>query len=224
MKKAVIIAGGGSGKRMGLEIPKQFALIGGKPVLYYTLKVFYEYDANVPIFLVLPADHIEHWRKLVDEHKVAIPHTIVQGGETRYHSVKNGLSVIEQSDVVAIHDAVRPLINAAFLDKLFQVAMENGSAVPVISMVDTIRFIEPSKNHVLDRSHIYAVQTPQVFRFDWLKNAYHKSYSKEITDDAMLVEQAGYRLTFTDGLKYNIKLTTPEDLLIVESIIKLQNS
>lgn len=222
MKTAVIIAAGGTGKRMGLNYPKQFALVYNKPVLFYTLAAFSRFDSDMRIILVLPSAYIDEWKKMVSDYAIDISHEIVEGGETRYHSVKNGLSFLGNCDIVAIHDAVRPLITISWLQHLFQTAKEHGTAIPVLPMVDTIREITTSYQRVLDRSKIFAVQTPQVFRYDWIKQAYMQPFDEQITDDSMLVEQAGYKLSFVSGLKYNIKLTTPEDLFICKHLIAHQ--
>lgn len=212
MKKAVIIAAGGKGIRMNSNIPKQFNLLQQKPILFYTIEAFFKYSKEVYIVLALPKNHISNWLKLTKEHSFNIPHCIVEGGDTRYNSVKNALEKITNYDIIAVHDAVRPFITNEFLQKLYSTAEEKGTAIPVIQVNETVREITNSQNKVLNREHIFLIQTPQVFNKDWLLKAYELPYSQEITDDAMLVEKAGYNLTFVEGLKYNIKITTPDDL------------
>ncbi len=221
MKRVVILAAGGKGLRMDADIPKQFILFNNKPVLFHTIEAFFKFDQNISIIIVLPDNYLNYWQKLVSDFSFDVPHKVVTGGETRYNSVKNALSFVENFDLVAVHDAVRPFITSIFLQKLFYVAQKNGSAVPIVSVSDTIREINESQTKVLRRENIFMVQTPQVFFKEWLINAYNIQYSDEITDDAMLLEKAGYKLTFVEGLKYNIKITTPEDLFLANCISKL---
>lgn len=219
MKKAVVIVAGGLGTRMKHTLPKQFIEINSKPILFYTLEQFYSYDNKMLIVLVLPEDYIVLWKKLVAELSFEIPHTICIGGKTRYHSVKNGLKMIEKADYVAIHDGVRPFITPDFIDKLFCEAKRNGCAVPVKAINETIRKITNKCTEVLNRNELFLIQTPQIFKKEWLDKAYELPYNEIITDDATLIEQAGYKLHFTEGLLYNIKITTPEDIELAKSFL-----
>ncbi|MCX7861904.1 MAG: 2-C-methyl-D-erythritol 4-phosphate cytidylyltransferase [Bacteroidales bacterium] len=222
MKKAVIIAAGGHGIRMGLEKPKQFLIIHNKPLLVHTLEVFKKYDDSIDIVLVLPSQFMDYWNELIMKYPQNANCKIVVGGETRYHSVKNGLSMLTDQELIAVHDSVRPLIDGRFIEYLFNTARDKGSAIPVFPAIDTIREITDSGSRVLNRSNIFTVQTPQVFKREWLEQAYQQPYNNQITDDSMLVEMAGFKLTFVNGLKYNIKLTTPEDVIIIESLLQNQ--
>lgn len=219
MKKAAILVAGGLGKRMNYALPKQFLELKGKPILFYTLEVFYAYDPEIEIIVVLPEVYFIFWKELIISHKIEIPHKLVAGGDTRYQSVKNGLSKIENTTIVAIHDGVRPFITPSFIGRLFEDAEKFGSAVPIKPVTETVRRINNEKHNVLPRPEIFLVQTPQVFMKDWLDKAYTIPYSESITDDAMLIEQAGFPLHFSEGLNYNIKITTPEDLKWAEKQI-----
>jgi|YNPMSStandDraft_1061717.scaffolds.fasta_scaffold02236_3 2-C-methyl-D-erythritol 4-phosphate cytidylyltransferase len=218
MKKAVIIAAGGKGLRMNSDIPKQFLITNNKPILFYTIEAFFKFDKEIFLVLALPEDYVNYWFKLIKDFSFEIPHKVVLGGETRYHSVKNALNFVDNFELIAVHDAVRPFITTDFLQKLFTTAQEKGSAIPILRASDTIREINKSQNKILNREHIFMVQTPQVFLKDWLFKAYDIAYSQEVTDDAILIEKAGYKLTFVEGLKYNIKITTPEDLFVVNCL------
>ncbi len=218
MKKAVVIVAGGMGTRMKHALPKQFMEIDSRPILFYTLEQFYAYDGEMQIVLVLPEAHIVLWKELVAALDFEIPHLVCIGGETRYHSVKNGLEMIEKADYVAIHDGVRPFITPDFIDKLFIEAKHKGCAVPVKAVNETIRKITDEHTEVLKRHELFLIQTPQVFKKEWLDKAYDLPYNETITDDAILVEQAGYKLHFTEGLLYNIKITTPEDMELAKSV------
>ena len=220
MKRAIVIVAGGSGKRMGTDIPKQFLIVGGKPVLASTIERFHTYDAQMQIVLVLPQSQIAYWHKLTAEYHIDIKHQIVSGGETRFHSVKNGLSAIKDADVVGVHDGVRPLVSTATIDRCFDSATQHGSAVPVMPSVESVRFVdENGTSHAVDRARVRMVQTPQVFRYDILTNSYQQPYSDLFTDDASVVEAAGYTITLVDGNKENIKLTTPDDLVYAEMLM-----
>ncbi len=220
MKRAAIIAAGGKGTRMNSAIPKQFLQLLNKPIIFHTIEAFYSFDHSIQLIVVLPEAQQSYWQNLLATHKFLIPHQVVSGGETRYHSVKNGLALAQDADVIAIHDAVRPLIHSQFLERLFAIAEEKGSAIPVLQTTDTIRQIKDNETMVLDRTTIYAVQTPQVFIKEWLLKAYTLPYKDHITDDAMLVEIAGFKLTFTEGLKTNIKITTSEDILLASCLLQ----
>jgi len=220
MNKAIIIAAGGVGKRMNLGIPKQFINIAGKPILIHTLEIFYEYDPFIEIFLVLPKNYINEGKKILTDYNNKFKVTFVEGGETRYHSVKNALKKAEKFEIIAIHDAVRPFINAQFLSRLIKTAEENGSAVPVIKVSDTIKEITDNHVRLINRDNVYLLQTPQVFKKEWLLKAYETPYNESITDDSTLLEKNGYKLTYVEGLRYNIKITTQEDLLIADYLIK----
>ncbi|NSW46332.1 MAG: 2-C-methyl-D-erythritol 4-phosphate cytidylyltransferase [Bacteroidales bacterium] len=219
MKNAAIIVAGGMGKRMNNALPKQFLQLKGKPILFYTMEHFYNYDSNIEIILVLPEPYFALWKELLYQYSFTIPHKLVYGGQTRYHSVKNGLSAIDDAHFIAIHDGVRPFITPAFIAKLFDEAQEFGSSVPVIPVNETVRRITSTESKVLNRNEIFLVQTPQVFKTKWLEKAYEQPYDEFITDDAMLVEKANYSIYFSEGLKNNIKITTPDDLDLAEKLM-----
>lgn len=212
MKKYVLIVAGGKGLRMGHDLPKQFIPIGGKPLLMHTLNVFYQWDAEAELLLVLPESHQSYWRLLCEELNFTVEHKVINGGETRFHSVLNGLSQIKEPGVIAVHDGVRPFVNADVISACFAKAVIAGAAIPVVPIVDSIRKIEGEKSFAVDRNLYRAVQTPQVFVSDFLLAAYKQPYSESFTDDASVVEAAGGRIELVDGNKENIKITTSADL------------
>ena len=220
MKKYVIIVAGGKGERMNADLPKQFLPIGNKPILMHTLAAFYGYDPLASIILVLPGTQFPFWQKLCEEYHFTIPHLLAEGGETRFHSVKNGLSLVTEDSLVAVHDGVRPFVNKTTMHRCFDSAELNGSGIPVIELVDSIRYIDETGNKSVNRSNYRLVQTPQVFQSTLLKEAYQQEYTPRFTDDASVVEALGKKVQLVEGNKKNIKITTPFDLEVAEVILK----
>jgi 2-C-methyl-D-erythritol 4-phosphate cytidylyltransferase len=219
MQKYAIIVAGGSGTRMKSELPKQFIKLAGKPILMHTLEAFH-FD-NIQIILVLPKSQIPYWKELVDEHQFKIPHNIIAGGEQRFHSVKNGLSSIKADDgLVAIHDGVRPLIKRQIISESFEQAKRAGNAIASIQLKDSIRSITPHANQQEDRTNFRLIQTPQTFKIQLIKRAFEQEYTPSFTDDASVLEQAGHSINLIEGDYKNIKITTPEDLLVAETLLK----
>ncbi len=223
MTKTVIIVAGGSGSRMKADVPKQFILLNGRPLLMYTIDVFYNYDKTIEIILVLPKKHIDYWKSLVKEYNYSVPHIIIEGGEERYYSVKNGLNIVK-NDLVAIHDAVRPFVNNNVIKEAFDIAEEKGNAIPVIPVNESVRVIINDENKILNRNNIVLIQTPQCFKTDLIKKAYSTPYKPEFTDDASVLEAMGAKIYLTKGNEMNIKITKPLDLLIAEAIIANQQT
>ena len=223
-EKYTIIVAGGKGLRMGKDIPKQFLALAGRPVLFHTLEVFYRYDPKIRIILVLPQEQEVYWKKLCRERSMTIPHQVVAGGETRFHSVKNALDVIPENVLVAVHDGVRPLVSENLLEKAFETAEEKGGAYPVIPLTDSLRYYtEDNKKEsvAVDRSAYCLVQTPQIFCSEILKEAYKQDPEKSFTDDVSVVEAMDhFSPEMIDGEKENLKITTPIDLIIAEAILK----
>jgi 2-C-methyl-D-erythritol 4-phosphate cytidylyltransferase len=221
LKKYVIIVAGGSGKRMESVVAKQFICIGDVPILMRTINTFHDYLKEIEIVLALPAMHIEQWNKLCEKHKFSIPHKTVIGGETRFHSVKNGLSSIPDEDcLIAIHDGVRPFVSKKIIDDVFMCAEKNGTAIPCVHVNDSIRIMENGNTKPFDREFIYAVQTPQCFHGNMIKKAYEQDYQESFTDDATVVENTGIRIHLVEGSRENIKITTPLDLTIAVALLK----
>jgi 2-C-methyl-D-erythritol 4-phosphate cytidylyltransferase len=220
-KKYVIIVAGGKGSRMGTDVPKQFLLLHGKPVLMHAMEAFYNYDSAMQIILVLPAEQKSYWRGLCKEHNCKIKHQTANGGETRFHSVKNGLKLVKEDSLVAVHDAARPLVSQELIAVLFQTAEEKKAAYPAISVADTLRrLIINGSSKIMDRSKFYRVQTPQVFSSKILIHAYKSKYSEKFTDDVSVVETRRLcKPVMVEGSNENIKITTPIDLVIAEAII-----
>jgi len=228
MEKYVIIVAGGKGLRMGADLPKQFIPIGGKPVLMYTMQAFYDWDPTIELILVLSEEHQEYWKMLCKELNNRISHHIVNGGNTRFHSVKNALDYLSEElgisperkkkGWIAVHDGVRPFPAGEVINNCFNSAEQVGNAVPVIPIVDSIRVITEEGSYPVDRSELYAVQTPQVFHSDILMNAYLQEYSPGFTDDASVVEAYGTNIHIVPGNRENIKITTPFDLLVAKAI------
>ena len=219
MQKYAIIVAGGSGTRMKSELPKQFIKLAGKPILMHTLEAFH-FD-NIQIILVLPESQIPYWKELVDEHQFKIPHNIIAGGEQRFHSVKNGLSSIKADDgLVAIHDGVRPLIKRQIISESFEQAKRTGNAIASIQLKDSIRSITPHANQQEDRTNFRLIQTPQTFKIQLIKRAFEQEYTPSFTDDASVLEQAGHSINLIEGDYKNIKITSPEDLLVAETLLK----
>lgn len=217
----VIIVAGGKGLRMGSDIPKQFLPVGGTPVLMRTVNRFLEYDSALNVVLVLPREQHEYWQKLCCEYSFTAHYAIACGGETRFHSVKNGLDTISSSacGVVAVHDGVRPFPTIEVIRRCYDTARETGAAVPVVPIVETLRHIEPSGvTRTVPRSEFRLVQTPQTFDLQLLKRAYTQPYRPTFTDDASVVESLGYPITLVEGNRENIKLTTPFDLKVAEML------
>ena len=219
MKRYAVIVAGGSGTRMGAEIPKQFIEVGGRPILMHTLEVFKRFDEDIQIILVLPESQIGYWKNLCDSFKFNIPHKLTKGGETRYHSVKNGLSLIRESGIVGVHDGVRPFVSVATLKKTYETAGKLGNAVPVTDAFESVRQVTYSGNKALDRSSVKLVQTPQVFTSEQIFRAYEQPYRNTFTDDASVAEAAGFTINLVPGNRENIKITTPFDLKTAEMLL-----
>jgi len=208
----VIIVAGGLGQRMGNTVPKQFLLLNGKPIVFYSIQPFMDFDPGIQLVIVLPKEHITTWQSLCKKYCFHVEHTVVEGGETRYHSVKNGLVFVRDSEWIAVHDSVRPFTDKKFIEHCFTEAKKIGSAVPAVEVNETVREILGMGSHPLRRSRIRLIQTPQVFSCKMLKEAYQVPYDESFTDDSSVVEAAGNKIYLTEGLKDNIKITTLEDL------------
>lgn len=218
--RSVIIVAGGKGLRMGSDLPKQFIPVAGKPVLMRTIEAFHSYDSNIDIILVLPYSHHVYWKELCANYHFGIPHTIAMGGETRFHSVKNGLGLIN-GGIVAIQDGVRPFASKEMIARCFDAAKRYHAVIPVIDSTDSLReMIGGTKSRIIDRSGIRLVQTPQVFHTDILKKAYETEFKDTFTDDASVVEAMGIDVHLVKGEVTNIKITTPLDLKIGELIVR----
>lgn len=220
MKKNVIIVAGGKGLRMGNDLPKQFIPIGGKPVLMRTIEAFYRFDQDINIILVLPVSHQDYWKSLCEEYNFSIEHLIANGGETRFHSVKNGLALVADG-LVGVQDGVRPFGSVEMIKRCFDAAREYPAVIPVIDSTDSLReVVDEDKSRIVDRSKIRLVQTPQVFDVNVLKKAYQTDFKETFTDDASVVEAMGVNVHLVKGEVTNIKITTPLDLKIGELIIR----
>lgn len=221
MKKTVIITAGGIGKRMGTKLPKQFLLINGKPILWLTLKRFHDYDADLELIITLPEDWRDYWQNVCENYD-NIPHQIVSGGVERYHSIKNALS-IATGELIAIHDGVRPFVNTYTLNNCFKLAEEKGSAIPCLPLKESLRKKTNGSSNAVDRSHYISVQTPQVFKQEIITKAYCVDFSKDITDDASLLEKTGLEVHTCMGNEENIKITSKSDLLWAEVYSKVND-
>ena len=215
MKAYAIIVAGGKGLRMGGDVPKQFLPINGKPILMHTIEAFRKALDGIEIVLVLPADQHEYWQKLCKDYNFCSPELIAKGGETRFHSVKNGLALLPDNEdaVVGIHDGVRPFVSKETIQRCYAAAAGGRAVVPVVPVVETIRQILPDgKSITRPRDEYRLVQTPQTFPLVMLKKAYEQSYSETFTDDASVVEAMGEEILMVEGNRENIKITTPSDL------------
>ena len=219
MKFAVIVAGG-SGQRMGTDIPKQFLLLHGKPILHYTITTFLQSFPDLQVILVLPKQHVLMGGKLIKSIADADRIKIVEGGETRFNSVKNGLLHVQHPSIVFVHDGVRCLITQELIHTCYESALLHGSAIPAVSATDSIRIIDGENNSMIERDKVRIVQTPQTFTSDILTNAFKQEYRPSFTDEATVVEASGNKVHLVEGDYNNIKITRPIDLLIAENLMK----
>ena len=222
MERYAILVAGGKGLRMGGDIPKQFLPIGGKPVLMRTIEVFRQAYPDIHIILVLPSSQQEYWHQLCLEYEFNVPFQIADGGETRFHSVSNGLKLIPDGaeGVVGVHDGVRPFVAVETIRRCYDEAIEKGAVVPVISVVETVRQLRKNGSSVtVPRDEYKLVQTPQTFRVSLLKEAYQQPYTSFFTDDASVVEALGKPVHLVEGNRENIKITTPADIRFVNGLL-----
>ncbi len=217
----IIIVAGGKGLRMGSDIPKQFLPIGGKPVLMRTLERFRQYSPTLQIILVLPKAQQDYWQKLCKEYAFDIDCQLADGGETRFHSVQNGLAKIPDNaqGVVGVHDGVRPFPSIDVIRNCYETAREKKAVIPVIPVVETVRHLKGDTSVTVPRNDYRLVQTPQTFDIQLLKAANRQPYNDGFTDDASVVEAFGFNITLVEGNRENIKITTPYDLKIAEVLI-----
>ena len=217
MQKVALIVAGGKGERMNTDIPKQFLLLNGTPILIHTLKQFSHFEE---IVLVLPYSQFEYWRELCSTYNFTQKHVLVAGGTSRFYSVKNGLEQIDENSVIAIHDGVRPLISTKLIDSLITKTKNGVGIIPIVPLKDSIRKVEGENSTHLDRSNLYKVQTPQCFLIKDIKEAYKQEFSDTFTDDASVFEAKGRgRITTLLGEEKNLKITTKEDLKIASILI-----
>lgn len=232
-KKYLLLTAGGSGTRMGGPVPKQFMEIGGRAVLHITMDRFVQAVPEINVITVLPDTYIPYWRNYCASHSLPVRQTLVKGGISRFHSVRNALSSVPDGALVAVHDGVRPLVSQEFIRKMFCQAEDVPALVPVLPSVDTIRALSRTVQEdgtvsfrqidgvAADRSILFRVQTPQVFHSEALKAAYAMPYDVSFTDDASVAERYGIPLSFTDGEQLNIKITTPSDMVFAEAVLSL---
>jgi len=219
MKLYAVIVAGGHGKRMGSELPKQYLELAGKPVLMRTLERFKAFDESIELITVLPENQLLFWAELQKKYSFDIPHTIVKGGKARFYSVRNGLNFIDVPGLVAIHDGVRPFVSIDTIKRCFQMAEKLGNSVPVISPTESMRVLTETGSRPVNRLNLKIVQTPQVFNAEIIKKAYKQDYLPEFTDDASVLEKTGVKINLIEGNRENIKITTPEDLVISSALL-----
>lgn len=215
----VVIVAGGSGKRMGMDTPKQFLELAGRPLLMHTIERFRKFNDSIEIITVLPENQLRFWTDLQKKYSFDIPHTLVKGGSKRFLSVQQGLEFVNSPGLVAIHDGVRPLVSIETIKRCFETAGKYGNAIPVISPADSLRMETETGNSPVDRMHIKQVQTPQVFDVAKIKKAYLQDFDPSFTDDASVLEKTGEKIRLVEGNRENIKITNPEDLFIAQTLL-----
>ena len=221
VKEYAIIVAGGKGTRMKSEVPKQFMKLNGLPVLSHTINAFLHYNPEIEITLVLPEDEIKTWKSICEELDYHPKAAIVKGGESRFQSVRNGLLTIHDEDaLVAIHDGVRPLIATDIIAASFRIAAVHGSAVSAVRLKESIRITDQDTTRAVDRSQFRMIQTPQTFKVGLIKKAYETKEMPNLTDDASVAENAGHKISLFEGSYENIKITTPEDLVIAKALLQ----
>ena len=220
MEKYVLIVAGGNGSRFGDEVPKQFVLIKGKPLLLHTINAFLCVDQSFKLVLVLPENMLEHWKLVSKKYHFTHDHLIVSGGINRKLSVMAGLEHIPDNSMVAIHDGVRPLVSEKLIKTGFKLAQEKGSAIPVIAITDSVREVVGNSSRVVNRENLRQVQTPQFFHSEKIKDAYFKAGDKNYSDDASVYENVCNEVCLFSGERENIKITYPVDLISVEALLK----
>ena len=220
MELYVVIVAGGSGKRMGAEIPKQFLELAGRPVLMHTIERFKTFNDSIEIITVLPENQLRYWLDLQKKHSFSVPHTLVKGGSNRFQSVKNGLEFVNSPGLVAIHDGVRPFVSIETIKKCFETAEKLGNAIPSISPTESLRIVKGKNTIPISRFEVKQIQTPQVFKSELIKKAYLQDYSSDFSDDATVLEKTGEKINLIEGNRENIKITNPEDLLISDALLK----
>ncbi len=219
MNKFAIIVAGGSGTRMNSSLPKQFMLLKGKPVLYYTINTFLQAFDDCKLILVLPENHLAYGKEIIDTYFNSSRIQVTAGGETRFHSVKNGLKLVNGESVVFVHDAVRCMISTNLIRKCYEATVQFGSAVPVIACKDSVRLVTGENNEALQRSRVKLVQTPQTFFSSILLPAFEAEYSDAFTDEATVVEAGGHKIYLVEGEESNFKITLPVDLELAEKLM-----
>jgi 2-C-methyl-D-erythritol 4-phosphate cytidylyltransferase len=219
-KEYALIVAGGKGTRIKSKVPKQFLDLDGIPVLMRTINTFYAYSPAISVIVVLPEDDFPIWEELCLLHKYNKPLLLTKGGDTRFQSVKNGLEKIEGEGLVAIHDGVRPLVSEDIIGASFRLAAVHGSAVAAVRLKESIRMTDQDNTKAMDRSRFRLVQTPQTFQVSLIKQAYQKKEDASLTDDASVAERAGHVISLFEGSYENIKITTPEDLIVAEALIQ----
>lgn len=220
MKKYAIIVAGGSGTRMGGQLPKQFMLLKDNPVLYYTLKTFLEAYDDLQVILVLPVEYIDMGQEIIDAYFDKERVRITAGGDTRFQSVKNGLSLVHEESVIFVHDGVRCLLSKELIHRCYQQAVETGTAIPAIASKDSIRLVTEEGNEAYDRNKVMLVQTPQTFHSKILVPAFQIDYKDKFTDEATVVEAYGLKVSLVEGEESNIKITRQIDMVVAEKILE----
>lgn len=220
MKLYALIVAGGSGSRMKTDMPKQFLMLNGLPVLMHTIKKFYQFNAQIEMILVLPESQAESWRNLCLEFQFEIKHRVVFGGSNRFMSVQNGLDAINDNGIVFIHDGVRPLVSTETINRCLETTLDKGNAVPVLPVVESLRMLEQGTSRMVDREKFVSIQTPQTFYVDEIKAAYAQGYSPQFTDDTSVLERSGKPIYMVKGNRENIKITHPVDLVVARALIQ----
>ncbi len=219
MKKYAVIVAGGAGLRMGGSLPKQFLLLKDKPVLYYTIKTFLEAYSDLQVILVLPVDYTDMGQEIIDAWFDKDRIRITAGGETRFHSVRNGLSLIDEESIIFVHDGVRCLLSTDLIHRCYRQAVETGTAIPAIPSKDSIRLLTDEGNEAFDRNKVMLIQTPQTFHSKILIPAFQIDYKDKFTDEATVVEAFGMKVSLVEGEERNIKITRPVDIVIAEQLL-----
>ncbi len=230
-KKYLVVTAGGSGVRMGADRPKQFLTVGGKAILQMTVERFLEACPGIRVVTVLPKEHFSTWKEYCIAHNFHVPQTLVAGGITRFHSVRNALAKIPDGALVAVHDGVRPFVSKELIERMFDRMTVCRALIPVMPATDTLKLLDRDREtgllrasgERLDRSRVFGAQTPQIFRSEDLKAAYAEAYDPLFTDDASVAESMKIPLSFIEGERFNIKITTPEDLVLADAILRFSS-
>ncbi|MFT3749161.1 MAG: 2-C-methyl-D-erythritol 4-phosphate cytidylyltransferase [Agriterribacter sp.] len=220
MKKYAVLVAGGSGTRMGSAVPKQFLELAGKPVLLHSIEKFLGAFFDIEIILVIHPSFIEQAKALIQPLAAASKISIIPGGETRFHSVKKGVNQVKEDSVVFVHDAVRCLVSESLIHCCYEQALTKGSAIPAVSITDSVRILDSNATKVIDRNLLKAIQTPQTFRSEIILPAFEQEYNNAFTDEATVVEASGHEVFLIEGEKENIKITVPADLIIAENLLQ----